>query len=63
MGGERDGTMTNVQSARLVVCAVGQGRDLAPAAPTRHPRFDVILTICTGAKLLRGHVEDTSRLP
>lgn len=59
-GRERSRTMANVQSARLVVCAVGQGRNLAPAAPSGHPRFDVILTIRTGAKLLRGHVKDTS---
>ena len=59
-GRERSRTMTNVQSSCLVVCAVGQGRDLAPAAPSGHPRFDVILTICTGAKLFRGHVKDTS---
>jgi hypothetical protein len=51
--------VTNVQSACLVVCAVGQGRDLAPATTSRHPRFNVILTIRTGAKLLRGHVKDT----
>jgi hypothetical protein len=52
--------MTNVQSTCLVVCAVGEGGYLAPAAPSGHPRFDVILTIRTGAELLRGHVKNTS---
>src|SRR6266851_2943176 len=55
-------TMTDVQSTSLVVGAVGQGRDLTPATPSRHPRFDVILTIRAGAKFLSGHVENTSRL-
>lgn len=53
--------MADVQTASLVVGAVGQGRDFAPAASSRHPRFDVILTVRAGAKLLGGHVENTSR--
>jgi hypothetical protein len=53
--------VADVQTASLVVGAVGQGRDLTPAASSRHPRFDVILTIRAGAKLLSGHIEDTGR--
>lgn|SRR6267142_2723626 len=60
-GRGRGRTMADVQTASLVVGAVGQGRDLTPAASSRHPRFDVILTIRAGAKLLSGHVENTSR--
>jgi len=52
--------MTDVQSTSLVVGAVRQGRDLTPAAPSRHPRFNVIFTIRAGAKLLSGHIENPS---
>jgi hypothetical protein len=51
--------MANVESTRLVVGAVGQGRDLAPGSPSRHPRFHVILAVRTRAELLSRHIEDT----
>jgi hypothetical protein len=54
--------MANVESTGLVVGTIGQGRDLAPASPSRHPRFHVILTVCTRAKFFSRHIEDTKGL-
>ncbi len=53
--------MADVQSACLVVGAVGQRRNFAPASSSRHPGFYVEFTVCARTKFLGWHIQDADR--